>query len=69
MDWDQISQNWDEMTRRIQPQSKPYTKRLSGGLLGGQASATMPAGDPTPTNEAAGRGDQNDEATAANTLA
>ena len=69
MDWDQISQNWDEMTRRIQPQSKPYTKRLSGPRSDGQAPAAMAAGDLMPTNEAAGRGDQNDEAIAANTLA
>ena len=31
MDWDQISRNWDEMTLRIQPQSRLQSSGLSGG--------------------------------------
>jgi|AntRauMFilla1563_2_1112583.scaffolds.fasta_scaffold46188_1 hypothetical protein len=68
MDWDQISRNWDEMTRRMQPQSSlPYTG-LSSWLYGGQVKPSSDGGDATPANQAVSLANQKDDAIAADTL-
>jgi hypothetical protein len=69
MNWEQISRNWDEMTRRIQPQSRLPTTALSSGLSGGKVTTSQDRGDATPAQQAVGRADQNDDANAADTLA
>jgi|GEM_PF-6952868 len=73
MDWDQISRNWDEMTRRIHPQSRQPSSVLStkpsSGLFGGQAASSAINGDLAPVKQEVGRADISDDANAAKTLA
>ena len=64
MDWNQISRNWDEMTRRIQPQSSlPST-----GLFGGQSAPSMDKEVLKPATQAVDLVDRENEASAADTL-
>jgi hypothetical protein len=64
MDWDQISRNWDEMTLRIQPQSRLQ----SSGLSGGKGALSVDKGGRAPTSQLVGRADPKNDAIAADTL-
>jgi hypothetical protein len=68
MDWDQISRNWDEMTRRIQPQSRLPSTGLSSVLFGGQVKSSVDDDDSTPASQAAKFASQTEDPIAADTL-
>jgi hypothetical protein len=68
MDWDQISRNWDEMTRRIQPQSRLPSTGVSSGLFGVQVKSSVDKDDSAPANQAANLASQTDDPMAADTL-